>query len=174
MPSFIDITGKKYNRLTVINRVANHGDKTTWLCKCDCGNFCSVYGQYLKSGKTKSCGCYQKEQARENRLTHGRTDRVNNKKEYVAYTRETHIMRKYKLSIERYNQMLVEQDNKCFICEYEFGKKKGDTYVDHCHETKQVRGLLCQQCNSGLGYFKDNTDALQKAIEYLKRNQNVL
>jgi len=167
MPAFIDITGQKYNRLTVVNRVANHGDKTTWLCKCDCGNFCSVYGQYLKSGKTKSCGCYQKEQARANRLSHGRADKKSS--EYKEYTRETHIMRKYKLSIDRYNAMLTEQNNKCFICGYAFGKKQGDIYVDHCHETKQVRGLLCQNCNTGLGNFKDNTEALQKAIEYLKR-----
>jgi hypothetical protein len=66
--------------------------------------------------------------------------------------------------------MLQNQDNKCFICSYEFGQKQGDTYVDHCHTTSVVRGLLCQKCNSGLGYFKDNVKSLAKAIEYLKRN----
>lgn len=167
MPSFIDITGIKYNRLTVLNRVEGKYGKPSWLCKCDCGNFCTVYGQYLKSGKTKSCGCYQKEQARANRLKHGRADKAS--AEYKQYTREVHLMRKYNLPIERYNEMLTEQNNKCFICGYEFGQKQGDIYVDHCHTTKQVRGLLCQPCNSGIGYFKDNTDSLQKAIEYLKR-----
>lgn len=167
MPAFIDITGNKYNRLTVLNRVDGKYGKPSWLCKCECGNFCTVVGQYLKSGKTKSCGCYQKEVARSVRLKHGRADKASI--EYKEYTRETHLMRKYKLPIERYNQMLVEQDNKCFICGYDFGQKQGDIYVDHCHTTKQVRGLLCQNCNTGLGSFKDNTDALQKAIEYLKR-----
>ena len=167
MPAFIDIKGNKYNRLTVINRVEGKYGKPSWLCKCDCGNFCTVYGQYLKSGKTKSCGCYQKEQARANRLKHGRADKASS--EYKEYTREIHIKRKYNLSIERYNEMLTEQNNKCFICGYEFGQKQGDIYVDHCHTTKQVRGLLCQPCNSGIGYFKDNTDSLQKAIDYLKR-----
>lgn len=167
MPAFIDIKGNKYNRLTVINRVEGKYGKPSWLCKCECGNFCTVYGQYLKSGKTKSCGCYQKEQARENRLKHGRADKASS--EYKEYTREIHIKRKYNLSIERYNKMLTEQNNKCFICGYEFGQKQGDIYVDHCHTTKQVRGLLCQPCNSGIGYFKDNTDSLQKAIDYLKR-----
>lgn len=167
MPSFIDITGNKYNRLTVVNRVMNHGDKISWLCKCECGNFCTVYGQYLKSGKTKSCGCYQKEAARANRLKHGRADKASS--EYQEYTRETHIMRKYKLSIETYNQMLKDQDNKCFICGYKFGQKQGDIYVDHCHTTKVVRGLLCQPCNTGLGNFKDNKESLEQAIKYLGR-----
>lgn len=169
MAKFEDITGKVYSRLTVISQADNLKDRTAWNCKCSCGNEVVIRGSYLKNGKSTSCGCFQKQAARNKMLKHGRADRVNNRKEWIVYTRETHIMRKYKLPIERYNQMLVEQDNKCFICGYEFGQVKGDTYVDHCHTTKQVRGLLCQNCNTGLGSFKDNTDALQKAIEYLKR-----
>lgn len=173
MPAFIDITGNTYNRLTVINRIANSlGKKTSWLCKCECGSFSTVYGQYLKSGRTKSCGCYQKEQAREVRLEHGRASKIDRHSDiYKEYSRETHLMRKYKLPIKRYNQMLQEQANKCKICSYEFGQKQGDIYVDHCHTTKQVRGLLCQGCNSGLGYFKDNQDALAKAIDYLNKGK---
>ena len=172
MPAFIDITGNKYNRLTVINRVANSlGKKTSWLCKCECGSFSTVYGQYLKSGRTKSCGCYQKEQARAIRTEHGRASKVDRHSDtYKDYSRETHLMRKYKLPIERYNQMLKEQDNKCKICSYEFGQKQGDIYVDHCHTTKEVRGLLCQGCNSGLGYFKDDTQSLANAIKYLTKD----
>jgi hypothetical protein len=101
-------------------------------------------------------------------IKHGRADKKNNKAEFVVYTRETHIKRKYGLDMETYNQMLKDQDNKCAICSYEFGQKQGDTYVDHCHTTKEVRGLLCQHCNSGLGYFRDNQDNLAKAIKYLQ------
>lgn len=169
MPSFIDITGNKYNRLTVVNRVINQGTKTSWLCKCDCGTLCTVYGQYLKTGRTKSCGCYQKEVARSIRLKHGRANK--NANGFKEYSRETHLMRKYKLPIERYNQMLKDQDNKCAICNYEFGQKQGDIYVDHCHTTKEVRGLLCQGCNTGIGYFKDDTNSLAKAIEYLNKGK---
>ena len=43
--------------------------------------------------------------------------------------------------------------------------------IDHCHNTKKIRGLLCHYCNMALGLFKDNTDIMQKAIEYLKTHQ---
>lgn len=41
-------------------------------------------------------------------------------------------------------------------------------HIDHCHTTGRVRGHLCNNCNKGLGHFKDNPDTLLKAIEYLK------
>ena len=58
MGSFLDLTGKKFNRLTVINRVKNNKKMTKWLCKCECGNFIEVQAGNLKNGHTKSCGCY--------------------------------------------------------------------------------------------------------------------
>ncbi len=44
--------------------------------------------------------------------------------------------------------------------------------VDHCHKTNVVRGLLCNECNSGLGKFKDNIDVMASAISYLQQNNN--
>lgn len=58
MSKFIDITGKKYNRLTVIKRLENSKDGSPrWLCKCDCGNYTKVLGKNLKNNSVKSCGC---------------------------------------------------------------------------------------------------------------------
>lgn len=54
----VDI-GYKFHRLTVIKRVKNPRDK--WLCKCDCGKECVVFGSNLRSGQTGSCGCYGRE-----------------------------------------------------------------------------------------------------------------
>lgn len=56
MSHFIDITGNKYNRLTVLERVEGT-TPATWRCICDCGNITFVRGQNLKSGAVKSCGC---------------------------------------------------------------------------------------------------------------------
>ena len=59
--------------------------------------------------------------------------------------------------------MLKAQNGKCAICSKELWKP----HVNHCHQTKKVRGLLCLECNTGLGKFKDDGALLQKAIGYL-------
>lgn len=61
MSRFIDITGEKFNKLTVVERLQNDiGGIPVWLCKCDCGNFTKVRGKNLKNGSVKSCGCMLK------------------------------------------------------------------------------------------------------------------
>ena len=58
MGKFIDLTGKKFDMLTVIERAENIGKRTQWVCKCDCGNVVTVKTEYLKGKvKLKSCGC---------------------------------------------------------------------------------------------------------------------
>lgn len=61
MSKTIDLTGQKFNRLTVLYRNGSTGGKAKWHCKCDCGNECDIIGQYLRNGHTQSCGCLQKE-----------------------------------------------------------------------------------------------------------------
>lgn len=56
-----DLTGKKFNRLTALKIDRIESGKTYWLCKCDCGNTCSVLTNRLTSGHTQSCGCIKKE-----------------------------------------------------------------------------------------------------------------
>lgn len=64
MGKFVDLTGKKFNRLTVVGLgERNSNNQLQWKCKCDCGNIVLVTTTYLKTGHTKSCGCYSKEQA---------------------------------------------------------------------------------------------------------------
>jgi len=72
--------------------------------------------------------------------------------------------RKYGLSVE--DQQTLERQNECAIC----GTCRSSTKMvfDHDHATGSFRGLLCNNCNWGLGNFKDNIGLLQKAIEYLK------
>jgi len=59
MPNLIDETGNVYTRLTVIERAGNSsGGMAKWRCRCECGNITDVIGTDLRSGNTKSCGCY--------------------------------------------------------------------------------------------------------------------
>jgi hypothetical protein len=166
MPAFIDITGNKYSRLTVIERGESLSKKTRWKCLCDCGNTTVVSGHYLKSGRTKSCGCYQKE------VTSNRF-KVHGKNKETKYRRHVSLKYKYGISMETYNEMFENQNGLCKICNYKFGQKKADCYVDHDHKTLEVRGLLCRNCNTGLGMFKDNKQFLQQAIDYLERQNHV-
>lgn len=62
MMKYKDEVGKKYGRLTVIERAgSNASGYALWKCKCDCGNECIARGDCLRSGQTKSCGCLRKE-----------------------------------------------------------------------------------------------------------------
>lgn len=70
--NFIDLTGMRFGRLTVIEEYGKADGKVKWLCRCDCGNTKVVCGQDLKSGSTKSCGCLLEEQRHAAKhITHG-------------------------------------------------------------------------------------------------------
>lgn len=64
MGKLIDLTGKQFNRLTVLERDTTKA-KVYWICKCQCGKIKSIESSSLRSGKTQSCGCLQKERSRE-------------------------------------------------------------------------------------------------------------
>ena len=69
---------------------------------------------------------------------------------------------------ERVRQkLLMEQDNQCFICNNKF-KNINDCHMDHEHKTKIIRKLLCKNCNTALGHFKEDTVIMEKAVSYLK------
>lgn len=69
---FIDLTGMRFGRLVVIKRVANGIRRSLrWLCRCDCGKETIVFGDSLKQGKTKSCGCLARERAKSVNTKHG-------------------------------------------------------------------------------------------------------
>jgi ribosomal protein S14 len=96
-------------------------------------------------------------------------DRKRVKEQYNAETyRNQHLKRNYGITLNEYNQMLLEQEHRCKICgTTEPGGKYGKFMVDHSHNTGEVRGLLCKSCNIALGEVGDNISTLQKMIEYL-------
>jgi len=75
---------------------------------------------------------------------------------------------KYGINKEEYNTMLEEQDFSCKICNAHIAELDRKLYVDHCHTTGKVRGLLCITCNTGIGMLKDDIEILENAIKYLK------
>ena len=78
-----------------------------------------------------------------------------------SYRRKANI-RGYGISIEEYDRMKKEQGSKCAIC-----GRGGHLYVDHNHNTGEVRGLLCNSCNSAIGQLQDSPAVVTKALRYL-------
>lgn len=71
-------------------------------------------------------------------------------------------LRKYGMDEHSYLRLLEKTNGRCVIC-----KQIKRLVIDHCHTSNRVRGLICGHCNSGLGQFKDNIQALLGAIQYL-------
>lgn len=69
--SFLDLSGKKFGRLTPIRVVSKDKDKNLWECRCDCGNTSVVATEALTSGNTKSCGCYKADEFKQRVTKHG-------------------------------------------------------------------------------------------------------
>jgi hypothetical protein len=79
------------------------------------------------------------------------------------------LKHRYGITLDVYKEMLEFQNGVCAICgKPETIKRKTRLSVDHCHDTLKVRGLLCDQCNKGLGNFKHNKELLSKALKYLE------
>jgi hypothetical protein len=73
------------------------------------------------------------------------------------------------IPVEVTYQALKDQDYKCKICKVDESELPKKLCADHCHKTGKFRGMLCNRCNVGLANFRDNTEFLQIAIDYLKK-----
>jgi Recombination endonuclease VII len=81
---------------------------------------------------------------------------------FAGYARK----QRYGLTQERFEQMLVEQENRCAVC----NDVLEVPFVDHDHKTQQVRQLLCKKCNSFIGLARESEIILLSAIQYLRKH----
>ncbi len=106
------------------------------------------------------------EKAQANRKRHYE----ENKDVSLEYARWYSLKKKFGLSKEQYTELLEKQNHVCAICGKECTKALA---VDHCHTTGKIRGLLCNNCNRGIGHLKDSVENLTNAITYLTRANSV-
>lgn len=163
----IDQSGSKYGKLTLIEKLDERAKNHAFMyrCQCDCGNEAKVSFSQMKSGKTKSCGCISRQTGEMNHnWKHGRS-------KTREYYNENFMKLKYGLTPEKYQEILDKQNGVCAICKTKpnFDKWKKRFAIDHCHSTGNVRGLLCDACNRGIGMLKDDPNILISAAEYLAR-----
>jgi len=130
---------------------SNKASKSGFYCKCKV-----CLKEYREKNRHRQCA-YLKEYYR----THSKEAKAQR------------LFNDYGLSIQDFEALYRAQKGRCAICSrklsmYPKGKTRPDmAAVDHCHKTGLVRGLLCANCNRGLGYFKDSPQLLQIAIRYL-------
>lgn len=77
------------------------------------------------------------------------------------------VLKKYGVTPTDYQAMLSNQGNTCYVCQRKPGKRR--LAIDHRHSDGVVRGLLCGRCNTYIGHIKDDIDAAQRLLTYLKK-----
>lgn len=111
----------------------------------------------------------------------GRAKRARLKEHNNSYQREyrqrnNKAVRKHRLktwygiSLEEFDSLLKAQNHRCAICGASLDGGK-ETHLDHSHKTQSIRGILCNNCNTGIGMFKDDPLLLHAAADYLERHQ---
>jgi hypothetical protein len=78
-------------------------------------------------------------------------------------SRHYHLKRRYGIGADEFDDLVVQQGGICAIC-----GRPDPEHVDHDHDTGAVRGILCFNCNGGLGQFRDSIDSLLTAASYLE------
>ncbi len=108
--------------------------------------------------------------AKENRDKTASNSRKYRKNLDPLVKRERLLLKKYGLTLEGYNNILLAQGGGCAICNRKPGERP--LHVDHDHRTDRIRGLLCHQCNWYLGTIDADPDIIQRIIRY-RRTPNV-
>ncbi len=192
MGSFKNLKNKKFNRLTVLNISSTRtpGGKIKWDCICDCNNLKSVISHKLISGTTKSCGCLNSERIILRNKTncgskHPKWKGGQNNIGSLAWAKIVLLRSKNHTSNANKNKLPIlctelelvnwykKQNKVCSVCtitELKYGKTLN---IDHNHSTGELRGLLCFNCNAGLGNLQDSIENLESAIQYLKETSNI-
>jgi hypothetical protein len=94
---------------------------------------------------------------------------LKNKETVCKKARERIIKIKYNFSIEEYEELRSLQKYKCKICKKDEKSMNSKLHIDHNHKTGKIRGLLCGNCNRGIGCFKENINYLKNSINYLSK-----
>jgi len=124
--------------------------------------------------KAKRCAASQRYYRKNKEMVYARTNqyRRDNPQKRRAWLRKWQLKTRYNLTLEDYETMVTDQGGVCAICGQPESRKGHPLVVDHCHKTNAIRGLLCSQCNRGIGCLRDDPSLLTKAAEYLSNRKD--
>lgn len=130
---------------------------------------CEERGRARMIGECRTCGAHFKKKKRADAFCSDAC-RAQGKSNVTPYS-DIHRLRRYGITEDQYKNLIARSGGFCEICGVpEVHAPKGRLHIDHDHSTGEVRGLLCQRCNHGLGHFKDSEALLSRASEYLSRS----
>jgi hypothetical protein len=113
----------------------------------------------VRGHDTAICGRYKNSTCRACAVNHKpRTDQIRN----------WHYKNTFGITLEEYNTMFIEQKGLCLGCYKHQSDCQRALHVDHDHKTGKIRGLLCHECNSALGYIKDSPTTLRRLADYIE------
>lgn len=167
------------------------------LCKCGCGeptdkyfNAQGIFKNYLRhkaehrpksiiDGRKRCARCKEWKPI----SNFGMYQRKKGGKSYLSYcpicavamakknrdlkfgsARNYWLFKRYNITAEQFDAMVLAQNGNCAVC-----TERPAVYVDHCHETGQVRGILCPRCNTAIGQFGDNLAGIGRVVAYLSK-----
>lgn len=182
----IDLAGKRFGRLTVL-ALRDERTKcgvTRWLCRCDCGVEKVVDSRALRRGDTRSCGCFQRQEAskrcsQNSGSKHPGWKGGGNVVGSVAWANSIlrHARRNSRrdgyaeppddYTGEQLAALYAEAGEKCQICGVPESECTQRLHMDHDHETGIPRGFLCMTCNVMIG--RDSPVILRAGADYLER-----
>lgn len=140
----------------------------TKLCR-KCGET-KPYSEFTKTtctkaGITSNCKVCRNAYSKQRRDFNYEKVRATEKESHMKHR----LKQLYGITRDDYNNMLDAQDNCCAICKTHKDTLTRALAVDHCHDTGNVRGLLCNRCNRALGQFEDDIELLKAAVSYMRR-----
>jgi hypothetical protein len=122
----------------------------------DCGNFRAVAEFPRNRGTRDGLAAYCK--------PHQNARTYKSRQQLHGGSRHYHLVRRYGITAQQVNDMIEVQLGRCLICQRPLGD---NPQVDHDHDSGDVRGILCFNCNGGLGQFGDDRERLSRAMDYL-------
>lgn len=147
-------------------------DGLNYLCrKCDSARAKALWNKNLGENRKRNREKAARNYAKDPEKYRGMAARwvKRNPEKRAAIRRRAMLKRNYRLTEAGYAMLEQSQQGRCAIC----GRVRQRLFVDHCHVSDKVRGLLCGACNVALGFFQESERVMRNAIEYLRLAKNL-
>lgn len=139
----------------------NYGPENCFSCKVKLDN--SNWGKSSRQKQKRTClDC---------RRSYAKKHYHENVSEYEKRSR--HLNSVFNITVEEYEDILTSQNGTCAICQKSERISGRHLAVDHCHDSKQIRGLLCAMCNTAIGKLGDSTILIKRALEYVQIHEQM-